>query len=58
MVDRLGGMFSCVARLARGELAQLKLRQMWRLAAGLVVAVAALFGECIEVNSAEGLIIR
>jgi len=58
MVDRLGGMFSGLARLARGELAKQKFRQIWRLAAGLVVAVAALFGECIDVNSGQGLIIR
>lgn len=51
-------MFSGLARLARGELAQQKFRQIWRLAAGLVVAVAALFGECIDVNSGQGLIIR
>ena len=44
-------MFSGLARLVRGELAQLKLRQMWHLAAGLVVAVAALFGGLDSVDA-------
>jgi len=44
-------MLSALARLVRGELAQLKLRQMWHLAAGLVVAVAALFGGLDSVDA-------
>jgi hypothetical protein len=51
MGDRLGGVFSALARLVRRELAQLKLRQMWHLAAGVVVAVAALFGGLDSVDA-------
>lgn len=44
-------MLDGAARLVRGELAQLKLRQMWHLAAGSVVAVAALFGGLDSVDA-------
>jgi hypothetical protein len=44
MADRLTGMLSELKRFIRGELAGLKLPQMWHLVAGAVVAVAALFG--------------
>jgi hypothetical protein len=46
MADRLGRMFSGVARLIRGELAQLKLRQMWHLAPKSVVM--AKIGGCFD----------
>ncbi|HEY1841340.1 MAG TPA: hypothetical protein VGG53_14180 [Mycobacterium sp.] len=44
-------MLAGLARVIRGELAQLKLLQMWHLVAGAVVAVAALFGGLDSVDA-------
>ena len=44
-------MLSRLKRFIRGELAQLKLPQMWHLVAGAVVAVAALFGGLDSVDA-------
>ncbi len=44
MADKLSGMWGGLKRFIRGELAGLKLPQLWHLIAGAVVAVAALFG--------------
>jgi hypothetical protein len=44
-------MFSGLTRFIRGELAQLKLPQMWHLVAGAIVAVAALFGGLDSVDT-------
>jgi hypothetical protein len=44
-------MFSGLTRFIRGELAQLKLPQMWHLVAGAIVAVAALFGGLDSVDA-------
>jgi hypothetical protein len=51
MADSLGTMLASIARVIRGELAQLKLPQMWHLVAGAVVAVAALFGGLDSVDA-------
>jgi hypothetical protein len=44
-------MFSGLTRFIRGELAQLKLPQLWHLVAGAIVAVAALFGGLDSVDA-------
>jgi hypothetical protein len=44
MPDKLNVVWSVLNRFIRGELARLKLPQMWHLIAGAIVAVAALFG--------------
>jgi hypothetical protein len=51
MADKLGGMLSGLKRFVRGELARLKLVQMWHLVAGAIVAVAALFGGLDSVDA-------
>jgi hypothetical protein len=51
IVDRLSNVRSAAARLVREELVRLKLRQMWHLAAGAVLAVAALFGGLDSVDA-------
>jgi hypothetical protein len=51
MADKLGGMLSGLKRFVRGELARLKLVQMWHLVSGAIVAVAALFGGLDSVDA-------
>ncbi len=51
MADKLSGMWGGLKRFIRGELAGLKLPQMWHLIAGAVVAVAALFGGLDSVDA-------
>ena len=51
VADRLSGMLSDLKRFVRGELARLKLVQMWHLVAGTIVAVAALFGGLDSVDA-------
>lgn len=47
----LGGLTSSISEWARAEFARLKLRQLWHLGAGLVLAVAALFGGLDSVDA-------
>jgi hypothetical protein len=51
MPDKLSGMWAGLKRFIRGELAGLKLPQLWHLIAGAIVAVAALFGGLDSVDA-------
>jgi hypothetical protein len=51
MADKLGRMLRGLKRFVGGELARLKLVQMWHLVAGAIVAVAALFGGLDSVDA-------